>query len=366
MGSQALTSLQNQELASVQRQLTQAQQSAATKRRQSVASPANDLTEQLASKTSTIESLELELSNLRNQVSILESDKTSHSTTISSLEAKLKSAEDSNASAQEELEKLKATMSAPQSDAAKSPETDVTSLNLKISVLQSDLRTAQTAADTALARATSFEQKIEALTKLHRDASTTTATRDKEIKDLKSRLKSMTATTRKAGGEDLSDLEDEEREKLHARIRDLEAETFELRRGVWRDKRTALQPGIDNEPQPTSPYDEIDLSGGVSPYGASAPGLPRQTSTFNDVLQSGINAFTGRERPRAQSKVDRRQSLGLLSEDGFDEGAFAAAQEEEAKRRVERVKDIKRGLEKWRGNRLELAPNPNLGPVFEA
>jgi len=349
--------------------LSQAQQAAATKRRQSVASPANDLTEQLASKTSTIESLELELSNLRNEVSILESDKISHNTTISSLEAKLKSAEDSNKSAQEELEKLKTAMSSPESDASKSADSDVSSLNSKISVLQSDLRTAQTAADTALSRATSFEQKIEALTKLHRDAATITATRDKEIKDLKSRLKSLTATTREAGGEDLSDLEDEEREKLHARIRDLEAETFELRRGVWRDKRTALQPGMDtHSPQATSPYDEIDLSNGVSPYGASAPGMPRQSSTFNDVLQSGISAFTGRDRPRdrAQSRVDRRQSLGLLSEDGFDEGAFAAAQEDEAKKRVERVKEIKRGLEKWRGNRLELAPNPNLGPVFEA
>ena len=326
----------------------------------------------------------MELSNLRNEVSILESDKTNHETAIQSLENRLNAAEAAHKTAEEEVEKLKSTLSAP-TDTTKSENDDAASLNGRISVLQSDLRTAQSSADSAVNRANSLEQKIEALTKLHREASTTTATRDKEIKDLKQRIKSLTSDRHEAGGEDLSDLEDEEREKLQARIRDLEAENFELRRGVWRDKRQALQPELEAEGQAGSPYEEVDLNSGVSPSGANpfaqirgpAGAVPRQSSTFTDVLQSGISAFTGRDsRTRSiGNRADaRRQSLGLLSEDGFDEDAFRVAQEEEGKKRIERVREAKRGLEQWRGWRVDIADiragglggNLQTGPVFEA
>lgn len=71
---------------------------------------------------------------------------------------------------------------------------------------------------------------------------------------------------------------------------------------------------------------------------------------------------------------DRAESMGLMSDDdGFDEEAFRLAQEEEAKRRIERIKEVKRGLDQWKGWRVDtadmrrngLGPGRDVGPVFE-
>ncbi|PNS16372.1 hypothetical protein CAC42_106 [Sphaceloma murrayae] len=368
------------ELSSTQRQLTQAQQSASNRRKSSAGIP-SDLTAQLASKTSTIESLELELSNLKYQVSIHESDKSTQEMNARNLEQRATAAEEKSTSLQSEVERLKETLNAPPPDTKNTDaDTDPESLQRKISVLESSLRTAQANADAATNRSTNLETKIETLTKLHRESATQNATREKEVKDLKSRIKVLTQARTDAAGEDLSDLEEEEREKLNSRIRDLEAENFELRRGVWRDKRAALQPGMDEGTGNVSPlYEDVDLNGsGSNPYGGrgSFGAGVRQSSTFSDVLQSGISAFTGRESrgPRRGSDVkgQRKQSLSLLSEDGFDEDAFRMAQEEEAMARIERIREVKRGLELWRGWRLDLAeqrqaglPGLVTGPVFE-
>ncbi|KAF2154052.1 hypothetical protein K461DRAFT_285583 [Myriangium duriaei CBS 260.36] len=377
------------ELSSTQRQLTQAQQSAASKnRRTSTASPSHELTEQLASKTSTIESLELELSNLRYQISSMESDKSGLDSKLRELEARVTTADQTSKTLQDENRKLKDSLTAPMSESDKSSsDDDSAALRGKISVLESELRTSQAAADAAQNKASNLETKVDTLTKLHRESSTQNATREKEVKDLKARIKSINTVRSDAAGEDLSDLEDEEREKLHARIRDLEAETFELRRGVWRDKRAALQPGMHDEAM-VSPgsanYEDVDLNGyGATPYNArqSFGAGARQTSTFSDVLQSGISAFTGRDNSRAQrsgsndgpsQSGQRKASLDLLSEEGFDEDAFRVAQEEEAKARIERIREVKRGLEQWRGWKLDLVdqrqggvPGFATGPIFD-
>lgn len=370
--------IQNAELSSTQRQLNQAQQ--ATKaRRQSTASPP-ELTEQLASKTSTIESLELELSNLRNQLNISQSNITSHEATIKELEQRATSAEEATETARKELDTFKESIQNADTEKSKSEDEDPAALQQRITVLESDLRTAQSSADTAAQRATSLEQKIETLTKLHKEAAAASANREKEIKDLKTRLKGAPTDSRKSidAGDDLSDLEDEERSKLHTRIRELEAENFDLRRGVWREKRQALQPDIHGSEGETSPaYEDIDLN---TPYGAqkARQQLPGRGSSFQDVLASGISAFTGRDRKRSIEQQPygahgRKQSLSLLSEDAFDEDAFRLAQEEEAKRRVERIREVKRGLEQWRGFRVDLVDlrkgglggGAATGPVFD-
>lgn len=99
------------------------------------------------------------------------------------------------------------------------------------------------------------------------------------------------------------------------------------------------------------------------------------------MLQSGISAFTGRDNKLRAARgsagaeghvAPRRQSLGLLSEEGFDEDAFRQAQEDEAKGRIERIREVKRGLEQWRTWRMDLVelrrnglPGVTTGPVFE-
>ncbi|KAF1351060.1 hypothetical protein BDV97DRAFT_398021 [Delphinella strobiligena] len=383
----------NEEVTSLHRQLTQAQQTVKEEksRRKSNASPSRELNEQLAQKTSTIESLELELSNLKNQYHMLQFTNDAAQATISELEEKVKNAEASTAAAKQEIETLKESLSKPDEESNKSEHEDPAALHQRISLLESDLRTAQTNADGSAQRATSLEQKIETLTKLHKDATATNTTREKEMDSLKSRLEKLQIKKSPKpddAEESLADLEDEEREKLHARIRELEADNFDLRRGVWREKRQALQPGLDEDNGAVSPaYEDIDLNGS-NPYASSAgaarathPGIHgRQGSSFQDVLQSGISAFTGVNRrgsvageQRSQPGRRRGLSMALLSEDGFDEDAFRMAQEEEGKRRIERIKEVKRGLDQWRGWRVDLVDmrqgglggNAWTGPVFD-
>ena len=125
-------------------------------------------------------------------------------------------------------------------------------------------------------------------------------------------------------------------------------------------------------------YEDVDLDGPYSPQGRR-PTLANQQqhSTFQDVISSGISAFTGRPRDAPASasvQHDRKQSLGLLSEDGdedFDPAAFQKAQEEEGKKRLERIREVKRGLEDWRGWRVDLTEvrgaggQGGFGEVFE-
>lgn len=386
--------MQNAEITSLQRQLTQAQSANEKSRRKSNASPSREISELLAQKTSTIESLELELSNLRNQYHISQSANEASQITISELEQRAKNAEAAAETAKQETETLRETLAkSAEESKEKNEDEDPAALQQRITLLESDVRTAQTDAKESAQRAIILEQKIEALTKLHKDVTTTNTAREKEMTDLKSRLSEIQTKKTKSpksddAEESLSDLEDEEREKLHVRIRELEADNFELRRGVWREKRQALQPGLgEEESGATSPgYEDIDLNGS-NPYSSSTAatraGINRHGSTFQDVLQSGISAFTGRDRrptiehsaagdSRAPGR-NRGQSLGLLSEDGFDEDAFAKAQEEEGKKRIERIREVKRGLEDWRGWRVDLVDmrqgglggNSWTGPVFE-
>ena len=365
------------ELASVQRQLSQAQQAAKGKeRRQSGPNP--EISEQLAKTTSTIESQELEMSNLRNQVNSLTSTITERETTVKELEQRATAAEHQVDATKQELDSLKVSMTFGAEDpSSKSPD-DPETLNKRIAILESDLRTAHTNLDVASERAASLEQKIEALTKLHRDASAAVQAKDIELGDVRAELKRRDRPSHVRDASEFS-LQDEETEtgQLQSRLRALEAENFDLKRGVWRERRAELQPGMD-EHEAGHEYEDVDLNAPAS------PSLARHTSSFQDVISSGISAFTGRPRGVASpSSPDhqktgnrpRNQSMGLLSDDddGFDEEAFRLAQEEDAKRRIERVKEVKRGLEQWKGWRLDLVDvraggigaGRECGPVFE-
>nr|POF04452.1 tumor susceptibility gene 101 protein [Quercus suber] len=369
-----------EELVSVQRQLAQAQQAikaGGTNRRASGAT--SGANEELESKTSLIEELELELSNVRNQLSALQAGVAERDASIRELEQRAKAVEIETASYKQELEALKVSIAFP-SDETKAANEDPEALTKRITVLESDLRTANSSLAGAGNRASSLEQKIEALTNLHRDATRVSQNKDKEVTELRDQLKKR---NRPSHVEDASEFElgDEETETgaLQARIRSLEAENFDLRRGVWRDKRAELQPGMDDSGATNAEYEDVDLN--AVPLRGSAP--PRQSSTFQDVLTSGINAFTGRSVHQEQAHGHaRNQSLGLLEDDDgeFDEEAFRLAQEEDAKRRIERVKDVKRGLEKWKGWRVDVVvvqqqqqqqrQTPGIGagergPVFE-
>ncbi|KAK1820024.1 hypothetical protein LTR12_005601 [Friedmanniomyces endolithicus] len=362
------------ELAAAQRQLAQVQTAKSGNRRVSGASP--DVGHELASKTSTIETLELELSNIRSQLLGLQSMLSERNTSIQDIEDHSKATEAVAENYRQELEQLKVSMAFP-SDETKEANDDPEALTKRITVLESDIRTAHSSLDIAQHRASSLEQKIEALTKMHRDASQASTAKDKELAELRHQLRrrDKPSHVRDASEFELGE-EETETGALQTRIRALEAENFDLRRGVWREKRAELQPGMQDD---GAEYEDVDLNntagGNGGPYSPLARGsVPRQHSNFQDLITSGISAFTGRPREVSGSveqrqqlqQRQRQQSMSLLSEGDegeFDAEAFRVAQEEEGKRRIERVKKVKRGLEGWRGWRVDLVEGRRGGAV---
>ncbi|OQO09894.1 hypothetical protein B0A48_04248 [Cryoendolithus antarcticus] len=360
------------ELAAAKRELEQAKKDGAVKgvtRRQSGISP--DLAQELERKTSLVDGLELELSSLRNEVNTLKATIGERDASIVDAETQTKAAQSDIATARQELDALKVSLAFPSDDTA-AANADPEALSKRITLLESDLRTATANVTSAAERSTSLEQKITALTKLHRDATTASSNKDKELTDLRGQLQRQhrPSHVRDASSFDLQDEETEEGQ-LQTRIRILEAENFDLKRGVWRDRRAELQPGMHDPDAPE--YEDVDLNGPDHHNGRGS--FARQTSSFQDVISSGISAFTGRTKGVAspQQNRQRNMSVGLLSEDGFDEEAFRLAQEEEARRRIERVKEVKRGLEGWRRWRVDLSElrtggagaGRECGPVFE-
>jgi hypothetical protein len=264
----------------------------------------------------------------------------------------------------------------------------------QIAQLQAELGAANRKASDSVSRAELLEKKIETLTQIYRDNDARNQTRlqehkkvEREAAELRTRITGLSnenARLREAEQRrrkaDLGNIEDssvqelldEERDKLLAQLRSLEEENFELRRGVWRDRRTAMQPSIGqsdpSQPYSTSGFDDIDLSNpSALPNIPSRNAPPPRHSSFQDVLQSGISAFTGQANRQIPAAAKARQgSLGSLDEFEFDEDAFRQAQEEEAKKRIERVREVKRGLPLFKGWRADLVDvRVGMGGVFE-
>lgn len=271
------------------------------------------------------------------------------------------------------------------SEAAQKEGTDRTSAETRIAQLEAELGAANRKATDSISRAELLEKKIETLTQLHRDNDTRNQARLQEHKKVEreaaelrtritglsnenARLRESEQRRRKA---DLSSIEDssveelvnEERDRLLVKVRELEEQNYELKSGVWRDRRRDMQPSIDDG----SGFDDVDLSGNTP----SRP-APRGGSSFQDVIQSGISAFTGQPLPQRRSDAashPRKESLASLpslDEFEFDEDAFRKAQEEEQKKRIERVREVKRGLKNWEGWRADIVDiRAGWGGVFE-
>jgi hypothetical protein len=393
------------EVAALQRQNTQLSQQVGAKRtrQESSSSPDAELKADLASKFATIDSLELDIASLNARISTLQTTTNDQAAHILDLESRLEKAQAAASSAAAELADLQANLQQPTGSTASTPP------DPQLATLSASLSSARRAAADASARADKLDAKIATLTTLHRESESRHAAKladahrhQSELRDLRARLAALHTDNARLRDEaarraryetagdaaGLDELEDEERARLADRVRDLEAEVFDLRRGVWRDRRRDLQPGLadgaddDNEPggggTGGAGFHDVDLSASAS---ASSPRTTtRNTSSFADVISSGISAFKGqdprhhRDHARANSVVTaaagrpRKQSLGLLDDDEFefDEAAFARAQQEEAQARLERVREVKRGLKKWEGWRVDVADlRAGMGDVFE-
>ena len=384
-------------------------------RRQSVSdrrgSGLNDETEavklkhELDGKDSTIAEMELEISKLRSQVNTQTQGCDKHGEQILALQDSLSRTEARLRAAENELADTKKALTHA-SEKAVSEGTQKSSKDTKIRTLEKDMAEALAVRDEVVKKAESLEKKMEAMNKLHREAEARNASKlsiaeagSREAAVLKARLASIEnensrlkeerdrrkkRSLDRTGGEDeVDDLEDEEREKLEKRIRDLEGEVFDLRRGVWRDKRKDLQQDDDvlpPRPSQDEDFDEVDLSGPGSRRRSIGNALTGQQkhSGFSQVLNSGLAAFrAATTSPDSQQKQQTRpRNDSLLEEfddEEFDEVAFAQAQrEEEARKMVEHVREVKRKLKEWEGWRLDLVDlrraggiEPGFGEIFE-
>jgi len=418
---------QKSELESLQRQNAQLQAASKDRRRSSVAvskSPsASALEDQLATKTSTIESLELEVSNLRHSITTADTANLALTARVAELELSLRTSEDALSAAQTELNTLRTTAAASTATTTETTESTIKpdDNETRLRLLTTDLTAAQRTATDATERATNLQKKIDTLTALHRDAETA---RNRELDKLRSETASLRARAKAAvdapgSTEDDgdTDIEDDENSKaaLKAKLRALETEVFDLKRGVWREKRMEIQeaggdplasldafdPAYNysagynppmQSPGGRSVYDDIDLAtpGQQGAYRGQSPSLNRTKSSGLSAFSVGnvLSAFTGsvtsppatsqRTHVRRQSSTGgggaggffaaaaelvtgtQQQGDALLEGDGedddfvFDEDAFRKAKEEEDKRRLERVREVKRGLVDWRGWRVDM------------
>lgn len=321
--------------------------------------------------------MELEISNLRAELSKSSTTSASHSEQVSALEEKLERAEKAAGAAQRELLDLRRNVERSSEKAVKEGS-ERTSNEVKIRNLTKEAEASAKSAEESLKRVEMLEKKLAALTTLHKDSDGRRQVGERERESLMKEMGELRkkigvldnenlrlkeererAKRREAGGGDdegLDELEDEERVKLESRVRELEAELFEARRGAWRERRKELQAvGEEESVSPGGGFDEVDLSAG-----------PRRQSLKGGKgggLGGVFSAFTGGggERP----------TLDLMEDDDamFDEDAFRAAHEEEAKKRVERVREVKRGLKDWEGYKLDIVDlrmgGGGIGEIFD-
>jgi len=354
------------------------------------------LRKEIESKDSTIADMQLEISRLRSQLSSQTQGCETHGEQISALQASLSSAESRLRSVEGELSDTKKSL-ARASEKAVLDGTERTSKDTKIRTLERELHQVTEKREEVVLKAGQLEKKVEAMNKLHREAEARNATKlasaeatARDVPALRARIEKAERENARwrekhqrvmsGGGADdgLDELEDEERKNLEKRIRELEGQVFDLQRGLWRDKRVQMQPRGDDGSRTSlevgEDFDEVDLSGSghatsrrrSSANQSQGQGQMRH-SNFTQVLNSGLAAFRTTTPPVSQSHMQTRARNDSLLEEldddvAFDEDAFAQAQrEEEARKMVEHVREVKRGLKQWVGWRLDLVDARRAG-----
>ena len=354
--------------------------------------------------------MELEISKLRSQLSSQTQGCETHGEQITALQRLLDAAKGQLRSTETELGATRKAMQRA-SEKAVLDGTERTSRDTKIRALERELAEAGATRDEMARKAVNLEKKVEAMNNIHRETEARNSSRltaaesqGREAVILKARLaatenenlklreerdrRRKKETTGAGADEGLEELEDEARLRLETRVRELEGENFDLKRGAWREKRRDMQPGVSNvdadgkEIMSSEGFDEIDLSGHgpASTRHVFAKVLePQQKhSSFSTVLNSGLAAFRAAATSPAQQQPGPRQDSLLhefdddLDGTGFDEHAFAQARrEEEAMKMVEHVREVKRKLRDWEGWRLDLVDvrrggnGFGLGEIFE-
>lgn len=331
----------------------------------------------------TIQTMELEMGRLRAQVERLSAGG-GENEQVAALEEKLGRAERAAGLAQREVGDLKVALERVSEKVVKEGSAR-SSAETKASQLEKEAKGVREEKEGLVKKVEGLEKKVVTLTTLHKehDARMQGLKREKEklekeLGEVQGQLEKVEAENLKlrkkdaqeGGGDDegVDELIDEERARLERRIRELEGENADLRRGIWHEKRKEMQVGPEGEM-----YENVDLGGG-----GPGPGQGHgQGGGFGQLISSGLSALTGGgHQHHGHHHGHGHQDDGFLDDDDdeleFDEEAFRRAQEEEGRKRLERIKEIKRGLKNWEGWRLDLVENRRgggegvgVGEIFE-
>lgn len=326
--------------------------------------------------------MEIEISNLRTQLDRVATGSSAEKEQIRALEEKLSRSEKAAERSERELGDLRKDLERTTAKAVKE-SSERTSTETKVRSLEREAEEAKVHTDELQSKVEALEKKVAALTILHKEHDTRSQALKKEhektekenselrsklanVENENSRLKEEKERAKKKdaqGADDagVDELEDEERLGLEKKIRDLQSEVFELRRGAWREKRIELQ-GDDGMTSPGARFTDVDLGNGMASPGAQRRSHVGGGRTVTDYISSGFNAITGGGGDDDLLEDDEDME--------FDEEAFRLAQQEEAQKRIERVKEVKRGLKNWEGWRLDLVENrrsggEGAGEIFE-
>jgi len=357
----------------------------------------DSLKREVESKDSTIADMELEISRLRSELSAQKSSQEARADQISALQHNLASNQNKLQSLEGELADSKKALTRASEKAVKEG-VEKTSSDTKIKALERELVELSAARDEMVRKVENLEKKIETMNKLHRETEARNAAklsaaelRGREAEMLKARLAAAENETlklreerdgrkkREVSGVDdegLDELENEERIRLERRVRELEFEIFDLKRGVWLEQRQTMHPesGMDGTPNKddAGDFDEVDLTGNGPLHHnriLAAQSSQQKHSSFSTVLNSGLAAFRGSSEHSSRPRQD--SLLHELDDDSaFDEEAFAIAQrEDEARIMVEHVREVKRKLRDWEGWRLDLIDArksaAGMGDIFQ-
>jgi DNA polymerase III alpha subunit (gram-positive type) len=335
--------------------------------------------------------MEIEISNLRAHIERLSSGN-SEKEQITALEEKLARSEKSATIAQRELGDLKKNLERTTEKAVKEGSERI-SAETKLRTLEREASEAQLQNEELKKKVEVLEKKVATLGTLHKEHDARSQAQkkerekaEKEASELRARLagienenlrlreeRERIKKTHAQGIDDegVDELENEERQRLEKKVRELEGEVHELRGGVWRERRKELD-GEESSgvTSPGARFTDVDLSGGMSPSRRRSI-APHGKGGIGDFLASGFNAITGANNVPGAARGGAEDALLEDDEDlDFDEDAFRLAQEEEMKKRIERVKEVKRALKDWEGWRLDLVENrrgggEGVGEIFE-
>lgn len=316
---------------------------------------------------------------------------------VAALEEKLERAEKAAGTAQRELAELKRNLDRTSEKAVREGSAR-TSAETKLRTVEKDHDDLRAERDELTRKVEGLEKKVTTLTTLHKehDARSQALRRDKEradhdLAETRTRLDRADAENlrlrkrdaRDGGGTDDEHLDellagspdDSERlDLLGRRVRELEAENTDLRHGIWHERRKELQVGPEDTPSGRH-FSDVDLSpmagGGKKSSGSVSGGGGALGDFFSVLTGGGDHSHHGGQGHGGHGQYG--DTDGLLDDDenmDFDEDAFRRAQEEEARQRLERVREAKRALKNWEGWRLDLVESrqggaEGIGPVFE-